>query len=75
MIEMILGGWNSEGLQAILSLILVLFEVRWRWNSGWNSLRAANITKNHPGRVKDAIEEKKMIPGGWNRQRKASNNQ
>ena len=72
---MILGGWNSEGLQAILSIILALFKVRWRWNGGWNILRAANITKNHPGCVKDAIEKNKMIPGGWNRQRKASNNQ
>ena len=35
----------------------------------------ASITQQDPGRVEDALNENKMIPGGWNRQRKASNNQ
>ena len=35
---------------------------------GWN-------TKQDLGHVEDATKEIEMIPGGWNRQREASNNQ
>ena len=35
---------------------------------------AAN-THHHPGLVEDNIEEKQMIPGGWNMQREAGNKQ
>ena len=42
---------------------------------GGNSHREANYTHHHPGLVKDAIDEKEMIPGGWNMQRMARNNQ
>ena len=38
--------------------------------AGW---RDTNNTQPHPGPIIDAIEEKGMIPGGKNRQRKASN--
>ena len=37
----------------------------------WNSQRRASITQQDPGHVEDAM--KKMNPGGWNRQREASN--
>jgi hypothetical protein len=38
--------------------------------AGW---RDTDNTQPHPGPIIDAIEEKEMIPGGQNRQRKASN--
>ena len=42
---------------------------------GQNSHSMANSTKNNPGPVEDAIEEKDMISGGWIRQREAIINQ
>ena len=41
-------------------------------HSGWISQRKTVNTKEYPGLVKDNMEEKEMIPGGWNRQREAS---
>ena len=38
-------------------------------------VRRASITKQDPGHLEDAMKEIEMIPGGWNRQREASNTQ
>ena len=38
-----------------------------------NSQRKASITKQDPCHIEDAMKENEMIPGGWNRQREASN--
>ena len=40
---------------------------------GRNSQRKASITKQDPCHIEDAMKEKDMIPGGWSRQREASN--
>ena len=40
-----------------------------------NMHREASNTKHNHDPFEDAIEEKKIIPGEWNRQREASNNQ
>ena len=35
----------------------------------WNSQGEAKIIQQDLGYVEDAMKEKEMIPGGWNRQR------
>ena len=54
---------------------IILFKAPWRRNKSFLVDGLVANTEHHPGLVEDNMEEKKMIPGGWKRQREASNNQ
>ena len=59
---MIPGEWNSQKKVS-------------NTQRGCNIYIEASNTQNKPDPIEDATEEKEMIPGGWNRQMEANNNQ